>query len=209
MNLIKSLMGRRQFLIAAGVTSTSALAFKKLAGVVDPVFQTSVARASEESGTADKNTAFSNRYSHLLSPLKIGNVVLKNRMMHTRSLPHFLQGPETFPSEQVISHYAGVARNGAAIVTVKGCKALTNRKELQGDMAHMTKWDIEDPGVQNYYAQVADAIHFYDSKASVGLILPNPKDTISAPWTSPFRSTKCFRGRSPPERKFLSNLCRK
>ena len=39
MSFVKSLMGRRQFLVAAGVTSTAALAYKKLAGVVDPVFQ--------------------------------------------------------------------------------------------------------------------------------------------------------------------------
>ena len=71
----------------------------------------------------DEKGVTSNRYSHLLSPIKIGNVILKNRMIHSRSLPHFLQGPETFPSEAVISHYAGVARNGAAIVTVKGGKA--------------------------------------------------------------------------------------
>ena len=98
MNLIKSLMGRRQFLIAAGVTSTSALALNKLAGVVDPVFQTGVAMASERTGDCRCEGNISNRYSHLLSPLKIGNVVLKNRMMATRALPSHLQGPETFPS---------------------------------------------------------------------------------------------------------------
>jgi len=174
MNLIQKFMGRRQFLVAAGVTSTSALAYKKLAGIIDQDFQTAAAVASERPGNAAVKRNFSNRYSHLLSPLKIGNVILKNRMMHTRSLPHFLQGPETFPSEQVISHYASVARNGAAIVTVKGCKALNDRKKLQGDMAHMTMWDIEDPSVQNYYAQLADAIHFYDSKASVGIYLSEP-----------------------------------
>ena len=51
MNLIKSLMGRRQFLVAAGVTSASALAYKKLADVVDPVFQMGEAMAAEKSGT--------------------------------------------------------------------------------------------------------------------------------------------------------------
>jgi 2,4-dienoyl-CoA reductase-like NADH-dependent reductase (Old Yellow Enzyme family)/thioredoxin reductase len=174
MNLIKSFMGRRQFLIAAGVTSTAALAYKKLAGVFDPGSQTGSAIASERPGTTDMKENFSSRYSNLLSPIKIGNVILKNRMIHSRSLPHFLQGPETFPAETVISHYAGVARNGAAVVTVKGGKALSDRKTLQGDMAHMTMWDMDDPAVQNYYAQLADAIHFYDSKASVGLNLSMP-----------------------------------
>jgi 2,4-dienoyl-CoA reductase-like NADH-dependent reductase (Old Yellow Enzyme family)/thioredoxin reductase len=191
MSLIQKIMGRRQFLVTAGSASTAALALGKLAGGVDTGFQAGVARANEKPGIV-LNESFSSRYSHLLSPLKIGNVILKNRMMHTRSLPHFLQGPETFPSEQVISHYAGVARNGAAIVTVKGCKALTNRKEQQGDMAHMTQWDIEDPAVQNYFAQLTDAIHFYDSKASVGLILPEPKGYNISALDQPIQKHEMF-----------------
>jgi 2,4-dienoyl-CoA reductase-like NADH-dependent reductase (Old Yellow Enzyme family)/thioredoxin reductase len=175
MNLIQKLMGRRQFLIAAGVTSTSALAFNKLAGVVDPVFQTGSANAAEKSGTADtKGNAVNNaRYFHVLSPLKIGNIVLKSRLSHSRSLPHFLQGPEIFPAEAVIQHYASVARNGAAFVTVKGGRA-RDRKKVKGDQAHGTIWDIEDPSVHNYYAQTADAIHFYDSKACIGINIIDP-----------------------------------
>jgi 2,4-dienoyl-CoA reductase-like NADH-dependent reductase (Old Yellow Enzyme family)/thioredoxin reductase len=174
MSFIKSFMGRREFLIATGLASTCAVAGKKIAGLVDPAFQTSVAAAAEKTGAAGVKGALSSRYSHLLSPIKIGNVILKNRMIHSRSLPHFLQGPETFPAETVISHYASVARNGAAVVTVKGGKALSDRKTLQGDMAHMTGWDVDDPAVQNYYGQLADAIHFYDSKASVGLNITMP-----------------------------------
>jgi flavodoxin/NAD-dependent dihydropyrimidine dehydrogenase PreA subunit len=52
MNLVKSLMGRRQFLIAAGVTSTSALAFKKLAGLDNPVFKAGIANAADNTGSA-------------------------------------------------------------------------------------------------------------------------------------------------------------
>ena len=40
----------------------------------------------------------------------------KNRMVATNALPHFLQGPEAFPNDQVIEHIAGLARNGAAVV---------------------------------------------------------------------------------------------
>lgn len=47
MNLIRSLMGRRQFLIAAGIISSSALALKKLAKLVDQVFKTNIANAVE------------------------------------------------------------------------------------------------------------------------------------------------------------------
>jgi len=145
-------MGRRQFLIAAGVTSTSALALNKLAGTVDPVFQTGVARASDRTGTADMKGAYSSRYSHLLSPIKIGNVVLKNRMMATRSLPSHMQGPETFPNDAVLSHITNVAGNGAAIVTLS-----------------LENYDLENSGVKNYIAQLTDTIHFYGARANVCL----------------------------------------
>ena len=46
MNLVRSLIGRRQFLIAAAMTSTLGLFSKKLARAFDPGFQTSVARAT-------------------------------------------------------------------------------------------------------------------------------------------------------------------
>lgn len=179
--------GRRQFLIAASAASASALALKKLGGTIAPGFQTGIASASEKPGLAGMQDTFSNRYSHLLSPLKIGNVILKNRMMHTQSLPHFFQGPETFPSDQIISHYAGVARNGAAIVTVWEADltplndgTLATRKGVVGDHGHMPMWDAADPSVQNYLAQLTDAIHFYDSMASISIRISAPKGyTIS------------------------------
>ena len=33
-------------------------------------------------------------YPHLLQPLKVGNVYLKNRMVSTNALPHYLMGSE-------------------------------------------------------------------------------------------------------------------
>ena len=60
------------------------------------------------------------KYQHLLSPLKIGNIVLKNRMMASNSLPLFLQGPEPYPAASTIAHYVNKAKNGAAVVTCTG-----------------------------------------------------------------------------------------
>ncbi len=54
MSIIKSLMGRRQFLIAAGVTSTSALVLKKVGGIVDPIFKTRIASAADSLAGAPK-----------------------------------------------------------------------------------------------------------------------------------------------------------
>ena len=59
----------------------------------------------------------SQKYANLMKPLKIRNLVLKNRFWSGNALPHFLQGPESWPSEQVINHMVRMAKNGAAVVT--------------------------------------------------------------------------------------------
>jgi thioredoxin reductase/2,4-dienoyl-CoA reductase-like NADH-dependent reductase (Old Yellow Enzyme family) len=164
MNLIRSLMGRRQFLIAAGVTSTSALALKNLGGIVDPVFNANTANAADKSGSSDVKSA-GYRYSHLLSPLLIGDKIVKNRMIHTvGSPPHFLQGPENFPSEVMRTFYSTVAK-GCAIVlcpTVLGSgqgAPQVSKREGFGDSIHMSSYDTTDPGVQNYIAQIIEGVH--------------------------------------------------
>ncbi len=111
MKLIKSFMGRRQFLIGAGLASTFALTCKKLAG-----FKIPEAMAAGETGIASMEEAGS-RCPHLLSPLRIRNTVLKNRIIHTQSPNMTMQGPEIYPSETYRNHYLNMAKN-ASIVTM-------------------------------------------------------------------------------------------
>ena len=113
-------------------------------------------------------------YKHILDPLVIQGVVLKNRLYGTKGLPHFQQGPETFPSENVLRYYANLARNGAAVVTVKGMSELRDRTKMHGDSAHMTMWDIKDPAVKNYMAQMAELIHYYGSKCFINIQRAQP-----------------------------------
>lgn len=99
-------------------------------------------------------------YPTLFSPIRVGNVVLKNRMICPPSKPHFIQGDENFPSEQLILHYANRAKAGAAIVTVDG-----NHSERTQPFMHMAGWNIFDATAQQYVSQLTDAIHYYGSKA--------------------------------------------
>jgi 2,4-dienoyl-CoA reductase-like NADH-dependent reductase (Old Yellow Enzyme family) len=109
-----------------------------------------------------------NKYPHLLSPLKINNVVLKNRMTASPSMPHYIQGPEPFPSEAMITHFANKAKSGASMV-VCGC-ALPSKKTPE--TMRFPYFDYGDGPSQNYLCQLAEAIHFYDSKASMILQCP-------------------------------------
>ena len=51
----------------------------------------------------------SNRYELLLSPIQVGNVLLKNRMVSTAGIPHMLQGTEEYPTDRLISHLSNRA----------------------------------------------------------------------------------------------------
>lgn len=112
------------------------------------------------------------KYPHLLSPLRIGDVVLKNRMVASPSRPHFIQGPEPYPTEATILHYANKAKAGAALV-VCGCgfshgppksvRGLTKNTMV----GHYVRFDIYDSLVQHYLSQLAETIHFYGAKASL------------------------------------------
>ena len=87
MNLIKTLMERRQFLGAAGVGSASAPALGKLGGIMGPIFKTHAAMAAETAG-ASGTKGLDYRYPNLLSPIKIGDKILKNRIFYPVSQPH-------------------------------------------------------------------------------------------------------------------------
>lgn len=62
----------------------------------------------------------SEKYKHILSPIKIGNVVLKNRMISTKAVPPGLNSAENYPNAALIDHMAKLAKSGAAIVTCHG-----------------------------------------------------------------------------------------
>ena len=103
------------------------------------------------------------KYEHLLQPLQIGNVVLRNRIFTAPMGLHALQGGENHPTEAIIAHYANKARGGAAVVTCSGTGATPN---INKDTEHMA-YNLFEGHAQHYLAQLADAIHFYGAKASM------------------------------------------
>lgn len=126
-------------------------------------------------------------YPHLLSPLKLGNsVVLKNRMIASPSRPHYIQGPEDYPTQALITHYARKAQNGAAIVTCNGRSPMPLPKDIDPNEVpdiheKFRKWpimsanheqalDICKGKNQHYFSQMTEAIHYYGSLASLFLV---------------------------------------
>ncbi len=123
------------------------------------------------------------KYSHLLSPVKLGSKVLKNRFVSSNALPHFLQGPESYPTEQVINHMVSCARNGAAIVTFADWTKKDQRTSFNEDGKRFPMYNLEDPSVENYMCQLADQVHYYGSYISLALMpfgAPDPMYDVSA-----------------------------
>ena len=113
-----------------------------------------------------------NKFEHLLSPIKIGNVVLRNRMHAAPGRPHFAQGPEPWPTDNIIAHWANKAKAGAAVVTCTGGMALGKPFSVRGRgtasmKGHFLNFDILDSQVQHYVSQLAEAIHFNGARASM------------------------------------------
>ena len=92
-------------------------------------------------------------YRHLMAPIQAGSLVLKNHMLATCCLPHFLQGPETFPSESVLAFVENLAKAGAAIVTIPDRFDNTRMLPME-DVKRGPCWDSKDPSVDNYLSQL-------------------------------------------------------
>ena len=116
----------------------------------------------------------SNRYQHLLSPIQVGNVYLKNRMVSTAGIPHMLQGTEDYPTDRLITHLANRAKNGAAAVYLNF--ALRTEEGPGGPPGqpgevnmtfppHDTQVNMAKISAHNYLCQTIDAIRYYESIA--------------------------------------------
>lgn len=122
------------------------------------------------------------KYEHLLSPLQIGDVLLKNRMVATAGIPHMLQGGEDYPTEKVITHIANRAKNGASAVFINffmldtgygmpeshlGKKPTELHETNQTFPAHdnTSRINLMNVSTQNYVCQIIDQIRYYESVA--------------------------------------------
>lgn len=116
----------------------------------------------------------SSRYELLLSPLQVGNVLLKNRMVSTAGIPHMLQGTEEYPTDRLISHLSNRAKNGAAVVylnfAMRTEEGPGGPPVKPGEIAmnfppHDSQVNIAKTSAHNYLCQLIDAIRYYESFA--------------------------------------------
>jgi 2,4-dienoyl-CoA reductase-like NADH-dependent reductase (Old Yellow Enzyme family) len=102
------------------------------------------------------------KYPHLLSPLKVGNTIFRNRLFSAPQGLHALQGGEPHPTQAIMTTFANKSRGGAAMVTLTG----TSPFPVVSDGEHIS-WDIYTAHSRHYLAQLAEVVHFYGAKASM------------------------------------------
>ena len=102
-------------------------------------------------------------FPHLLSPLNIGPLTLKNRIVSApTSVPH-LNENGTINSE-VIAFYEEKARGGCAVVTVG-----ESIVRIRDGKSHPRQIPLDHPEVMTGLTQLADAIHAHGAYASIEL----------------------------------------
>lgn len=101
------------------------------------------------------------RYAALLSPIQIGNVIMKDRICTGRCNSQELQGPESFPAESTAKYISDLAKNGSAVITM----APGDFPECKGTTFYDCPFDITDRRVQSYLNRLVERVHAYGSLA--------------------------------------------
>jgi 2,4-dienoyl-CoA reductase-like NADH-dependent reductase (Old Yellow Enzyme family)/thioredoxin reductase len=101
-------------------------------------------------------------YPHLMSPVTVAGHTLKSHLISLCSQPPFLQGPEPYPTDAIISHYISRARHGVAMMTLFGTKVGVKTP-------HYSEWDFFDARCQHAISLLTDAIHGFGVKCSMTL----------------------------------------
>ena len=114
------------------------------------------------------------RYAHILTPVRVGNLVLKNRLINSKSIPEGLQcqDPAGYMTEQTISFAANLARNGASIVTCSPGMF----EVFKGRTFFTSPWDMEDRNIQANFRRMIERIHQYGAAANASTMCNVPND---------------------------------
>lgn len=107
------------------------------------------------------------KYQHLLAPLKIGNVTLKNRLLNSKCVSSDAMEPELAGP-----FYEHLARNGAATVTM-GVGAYPG---CEGKYSKMAPCHMDDPKVQQQYREIVERVHTHGTLCSASLMAIEPQD---------------------------------
>ncbi len=100
-------------------------------------------------------------YKNLMSPVKAGGHILKNRLVASDSLPNKIQGPESFPAEGFRALISQTAKSAAVVTLAEWNNKMARKMRIANNQP---VFDYDDPSVWNYMSMLADEVHFQGSK---------------------------------------------
>lgn len=103
------------------------------------------------------------KYKHILSPVRLRGHILKNRIIASKCVANYLQGPQNFPTETTIRYAVDMAKHGASIVTctIGSFPELVNEKN-----PHRSAINMDDRAVCREYRRMIEQIHAHGALAS-------------------------------------------
>ncbi len=105
----------------------------------------------------------------LNAPLEIRGKMLKSRFLYPIAQVHFLQGPELYPADPLISFYEKLAKEGCALVLTQDSTNMQQRIMPGHDTPHFAMMDMDDKACQNYFCQMTEFVHMQGSFIGVEL----------------------------------------
>ena len=100
------------------------------------------------------------RYKKILTPIRVGDVVIRTRMGMSKCDSQEQQGPENFPAEGTIRFIEDAAKNGASIITMPSATLTELDRNLWGDAA---LFPMNNAFVHNYVIRMIDRVHAHGS----------------------------------------------
>ncbi len=98
------------------------------------------------------------QFRHLFSPIQIGTVTVKNRIVSSGHNPNFM-GPDCMPNEKIMDYWLSKAKGGAGMVMTQASHVHPSSLSTNAPrMAYQTDDMIP------VFRKVADALHEYDCK---------------------------------------------
>ena len=105
------------------------------------------------------------KYPHVFSPIRVGGVVLKNRIISAPSTVHTASSGQPYPTEEGIRFFEDRAKAGAGLVTCAGVSI----GGAFDDGVHAS-WDLKKPNHTNRLVDLSERIHLYGAKCTMELI---------------------------------------
>lgn len=109
-------------------------------------------------------------FSHIFSPVQIGNIRLKSRLTHTKS-GGGLDGTER-QFERSTAYYVAMAKNGAATV----CVTVGAWPDCEGTRSVMSNVRMDDPEIQAGFCTLVEAVHREDTLCLASLMNVEPQE---------------------------------